>query len=142
MCEFGRRGHIYRFWELGESKWGMVFAHTIVIERPRAWRGLGRDLGHFEGVLDGTQKKAFAITRLTVGVSNDLQMARNLTGGLPVLYQGHLARLGSFRERLTPAHEKRQEGVRRCMWECRIAKRTTGKMLGCMRRTCMQIRCT
>ena len=34
-----REGAIYRFWELGESKWGAVFAHTIVIERPRAWRG-------------------------------------------------------------------------------------------------------
>ena len=52
----------------------------------------------------------FWATRLTVGVSNDLQMARNLTGGLPVLYQGHFARLGPFRERLTPAHENRQEG--------------------------------
>ena len=37
-------------------------------------------------------------------------MARNLTGGLPVVYQGHLTRLGPFRERLTPAHEKKQEG--------------------------------
>ena len=55
-------------------------------------------------------KKAFAVMRLTVGVSNDLQMTRNLTGGLPVLYQGHLARLGPFRKHLTPAHEKRQEG--------------------------------
>ena len=38
-------------------------------------------------------------------------MARNLTGGLPVLYQGHLANLGPFRESLTPAHEKRQKGA-------------------------------
>ena len=51
-----------------------------------------------------------ADARLTVGVPNDLQMERNLTGGLPVVYQGHLANLGPFRERLTPAHEKRQEG--------------------------------
>ena len=56
-------------------------------------------------------KEAFAVTRLTVGVSNDLQMARNLTGGLPVLYQGRLANLGPFRESLTPTHEKRQKGV-------------------------------
>ena len=55
-------------------------------------------------------KEAFAVMRLTVGVSNDLQMTRNLTGGLPVVYQGHLARLGPFRERSTPAHENRQEG--------------------------------
>ena len=50
----------------------------------------------------------YTVTRLTVGVPNDLQMARNLTGGLLVLYQGRLANLGPFRERLTPAHEKRQ----------------------------------
>ena len=37
-------------------------------------------------------------------------MARNLTGGLPVLYQGRLANLGPFQERLTPAQEKRQKG--------------------------------
>ena len=59
----------------------------------------------------GLQREgAFAITRLTVGVSNDLQMARNLTGGLPVVYQGRLANLGLFRESLTPTHEKREEG--------------------------------
>ena len=56
------------------------------------------------------QKKGFRAARLTVGVSNDLQMARNLTGGLPVVYQGRLANLRSFRESLTPAHEERQEG--------------------------------
>ena len=63
------------------------------------WRGVGLHT-----------KEAFAVTRLTVGVSNDLQMARNLIGGLPVLYQGRLANLGPFRECLTPAHEWRQEG--------------------------------
>ena len=36
-------------------------------------------------------------------------MERNLTGGLPVVYQGHLTNLGPFRERLTPAHEKKQK---------------------------------
>ena len=56
-------------------------------------------------------KEAFTVTRLTVGVPNDLQMARNLTCGLPVVYQGCLARLGPFRERLTPAHNKRQKGT-------------------------------
>ena len=55
-------------------------------------------------------KEAFADMPITVGVPNELQMTRNLTGGLPVLYQGHLARLGPFRERLTPAHEKRYKG--------------------------------
>ena len=57
------------------------------------------------------KREGFRATRLTVGVLNDLQMARNLTGGLPVLYQGRLANLGSFRESLTPAHEKRQKGA-------------------------------
>ena len=38
-------------------------------------------------------------------------MARNLTDGLPVVYQGRLANLGPIRENLTPAHEKRQKGA-------------------------------
>ena len=42
------------------------------------------------------KREGFRATRLTVGVSNGLQMARNLTGGLPVLYQGRLARLSPF----------------------------------------------
>ena len=68
-------------------------------------------LGHFGRVLGCKEKEAFTVTRLTVGVSNDLQMARNLTGGLPVVYKGRLANLRSFRESLTPAHEKRQKGT-------------------------------
>ena len=63
------------------------------------WRGVGLQL-----------KEGFTVTRLTVGVPNDLQMARNLTGGLPVVYQGDLARLGPFRERLAPTHNERQKG--------------------------------
>ena len=62
-----------------------------------------------EGFLLHTQTD-FGVTRLTVGVPNDLRMARNLTGGLPVVYQGRLERLGPFRERLTPAHNERQKG--------------------------------
>ena len=89
---------------------GVVFAHTIMIERPRAWRVVRWVLGHFGWVLGCKEKEAFTVTRLTIGVSNDLQMARNLTGGLPVLYQGRLANLGPFRERLTPAHNERQKG--------------------------------
>ena len=83
-----------------------------------------------EGFFCNTQKD-FAVTRLTVGAPNGLQMERNLTGGLPVVYQGHLTRLGPFRERSTPAHEKKTRGVRRRRWECRIAKRTKRKMLRC-----------
>ena len=47
------------------------------------------------GWTQGGQQKQGG-TRLTVGASNDLQMERNLTGGLPVLYQGHSANLGPF----------------------------------------------
>ena len=63
------------------------------------WRGVGLHT-----------KEAFTVPRLTVGASNDLQMERNLTGGLSVVYKGHLTRLGPFRERSTPAHEKKRKG--------------------------------
>ena len=63
------------------------------------WKGVGLQ-----------REGGFRAMRLTVGVSNDLQMARNLTGGLPVLYQGRLARLGPFRESLKPTHNERQKG--------------------------------
>ena len=68
-------------------------------------------MGHFGEVLGCNTHKAFSVLRLTVGVSNKVQMARNLTGGLPVVYQGRLASLGPIRECLTPAHEKRQKGT-------------------------------
>ena len=55
------------------------------------------------------KREGFRAMRLTVGASNDLQMERNLTGGLPVLYQGHSANLGPFRECFYPAHETRSE---------------------------------
>ena len=71
--------------------------------------GLRWVIGLFGGVFGCNTQKAFAATRLTVGASNDLQMERNLTGGLPVVYQGHLTSPGPFRERSTPAHEKKQE---------------------------------
>ena len=66
---------------------------------------------HFGEVLGCNTHEAFTVTWLTVGVSNGLQMTRNLTGGLAVVYQGRLANLGPFRECLTPAHEKRQKGA-------------------------------
>ena len=52
----------------------------------------------------------FADARLTVGVPNDLRMERNLTGSLRVVYEDHLTSLGPFRESLTHAHERKQEG--------------------------------
>ena len=56
-------------------------------------------------------KRGLTVPQLTVGVSNGLQMARNLTGGLLVVYQGRLTNLGPFRESLTPAHVKRRKGA-------------------------------
>ena len=64
-------------------------------------------LGHFGRVLGCNTHKAFSVPRLTFGVSNEVQMARNLTGGLPVVNQGRLASLGAIRKCLTPTHEKR-----------------------------------
>ena len=64
----------------------------------------------WRGVFCNTQKD-FAVTRLTVGVPNDLQMERNLTGGLPVVYQGHLTNLGPFRERFSPASKRNKRGA-------------------------------
>ena len=65
---------------------------------------------HFGVVLDRNTHEAFSVPRLTFGVTNEVQMAQNLTDGLPVVNQGRLASLGPIRERLTPAHEKRQKG--------------------------------
>ena len=57
------------------------------------------------GVVKGcwaTKREGFRLSRLTVGASNDLQMERNFTRGLLVIYQGHSANLGPFRERFSP----------------------------------------
>ena len=58
--------------------------------------------------------KAFTVPRLTVGVSNDLQTRRNLTGGLWVIYQDHSKTLGPFRRCLYPARETRLERCDGC----------------------------
>ena len=68
-------------------------------------------MGHFGDVLGWNTHEAFAVPQLTVGVSNELQMVRKLTGALPVVNQGRLASLGPIRERLIPAHKKRQKGT-------------------------------
>ena len=91
------------------SKWSAVFGHTIVIERPRGWRGFGWVIGPLGGVLGCNTHEAFSVPRLTVGASNEVQMVRNFIGGLPVVNQGHLASIGPIRECLAPAHEKRQK---------------------------------
>ena len=83
-----------------------------------------------EGCWAAKREWLFRLTRLTIGASNDLQMERNLTGGLPVLYQGHSANLGPFRERFYPAHETRSERgdrrVRVCLGSERTTERTGG----------------
>ena len=83
------------------------------------WRGAGLQ-----------RERAFRSTRLTVGASNDLQMERNLTGGLSVVYQGHSASLGPFRERFSPAHETRYERGDGCVWECGWAQNGQRRELG------------
>ena len=67
-------------------------------------------MGQIGGVLGCNTHEAFSVPRLTVGVSNEVQIARNLTGGLPVVNQGHVASLGPIRKFLTPTHKKRKKG--------------------------------
>ena len=64
------------------------------------------------------KRRGFRATRLTVGASNDLQMERNLTGALPVIFQGHTANLDPFRGRYSPAHatrSRRGDGACECV---------------------------
>ena len=68
-------------------------------------------LGHFGGVLGCNTHEAFSVPRLTVGVSNEVQMARNLTDGLPVVYRDRLASPCPIQKCLTPTQEKRQKGT-------------------------------
>ena len=70
-----------------------------------------RASGMFGGVLGCKERGAFAVTRLTVGASNDLKMERNLTGGLPAIYQGHSANLGPFREHFLPLTKQGPRGA-------------------------------
>ena len=69
--------------------------------------GFSLVLGHFGGVLGYNTHEAFTVPRLTVGVSNEVQMARNLTGDLLAVNQGRMTSLGPIRKCFTPAHEKR-----------------------------------
>ena len=43
-------------------------------------------LGHFGRGVGLQRERGFTVTRLTIGVPNNLQMERNLTGGLRVVY--------------------------------------------------------
>ena len=66
-------------------------------------------LGQIGRVLGGNTHEAFSVPRLTVGVSNEVQMARNLTGSLPVVNQGRMTSLGPIRNCLIPTHERKVE---------------------------------
>ena len=116
--------------ELGESKWGAVFATRSRSNGGEHGGGLDGLGGLFGGVLGCKRKGGFRLTRLTVGASNNLQMERNLTGGLPVIYQGHSANLVPFRERFSAAHKTRSERgdgrVRVCLCSERTMERTGG----------------
>ena len=77
-----------------------------------------------------TKREGFQLSRLTVGASNDLQMVRNLTGGLSMLYQGHSANLGPFRECFSLAHETRSKRGDGCVRECQGSEWTTKRTGG------------
>ena len=68
-----------------------------------------RVLGQNEGVLGCNTHEAFSVPRLIVGVSNEVQMIRNLTGGLPVVNQGRLASVSPIRKYSIPTHERKLE---------------------------------
>ena len=69
---------------------------------------------------------------------NETKLDRWSTGGIP----RPLGKTRSIPRTFNTRSRKEIRGVRRRRWECQIAKRTTGKMLGCMRRTRMQMQCT
>ena len=91
------------------------------------WRGVG--LQHTRG-LYGSSVNHWSIKRTPNGTKLD----RRSAGGVP-------RPLGKTRSilRMINAHSGKEtrRGCRMTQ-ECRIAKRTTGNMLGCMRRTRMQ----
>ena len=66
-------------------------------------------MGHFGEVLGCNTHEAFSVPQLTVGVSNEVQMIRNLTGGLPVVNQGRMESLGPIRKCLILTHERKVE---------------------------------
>ena len=89
------------------------------------WRGVG--LQHTRG-LCGYPVNRWSIKR----PPNGMKLDRWSTGGVtrPLGKPWSIPRMFNTRSR------KETRGARRSMWECWIAKRTTRKMLGCMRRTC------
>ena len=70
--------------------------------------------------------------------SNGTKFDKRTTGGVP----RPLGKSRSIPRKFNTRSRKETKGERWRTWECRIAKWTTGKKLGCMRRTRMQMRCT
>ena len=95
------------------------------------WRGVGLQL---KSGLCGYADNRWSTKR----APNDQKLDRRSTGAMP----GPLGKARSIPRMFNTRTRKETRGVCRCMWECRIQKWTMGKMLGCMRRTCMQMRCT
>ena len=86
------------------------------------------------------KREGFRLTRLTVGASNDLQIERNLIGGLPVIYQDHSSTPDPFLERFSAAHETRSERGKGARG--RTMKRATEKETGCKFLQNMMMQCT
>ena len=81
-------------------------------DRDRTTYSMEESLVGFWLVLEGffcNTHEASSVPRLTVGVSNEVQMIRNLTCGLPVVNQGRLESLGPIRKCLIPTHERKLE---------------------------------
>ena len=78
---------------------------------------------------------AYPVNRWSIKQTpNDTKLDRRSTGGVP----RPLGKSWYILRKFNTLSQQEAKGVRRRTSECRIAKRTTGKMLGCMRQTCMQ----
>ena len=75
-------------------------------------------------------QEAFAVTRLTIGASNELQMERNLKVGLLVMYQGHLKILTHSENVFLPhmKREKRGAPVHVGVPDCKTDNRENARM--------------
>ena len=86
------------------------------------WRGVG--LQHKRGL------RGYSVNRWSIKETpNGTKFERRSTGGVPM----PLGKSRSIPRTFNTHSRKETRGMRRCMLECQIAKRTTGKMLGCMR---------
>ena len=95
------------------------------------WKGVG--LQHTRGLF-GPSVNRWSINRSP----NDMKLDRRSTGSKP----RPLGKTRSNPEMFKPHTRKKGRNDHRRRTERRIAKRTTGKMLGCIRWTRMQMKCT